>query len=97
MNQGRTPMKKKEYFTLWKTGFFLTLKIYALAYAVQIVFTFSLGLLLGIIGPMLPNYVGLAIVLLLALIFAPPLIAIGAEHLKITREPKNKFGIDFTA
>ena len=89
-------MKKNEYLDLWKKGFFLSLKIYALAYVVQIIFMFSLGLLLGLIGPLLPPYVGLGIVINLALIFAPPLIAIGAEHLKITKEPKNKFGIDFT-
>jgi CBS domain containing-hemolysin-like protein len=89
-------MKKNEYLDLWKQGFFLALKIYALAYIVQILFMFTLGILLGIIGPLLPQYVGLGIVIILALILAPPLIAIGAEHLKITKEPKNKLGIDFT-
>ena len=89
-------MKKNEYLNLWKKGFLLSIKIYALAYVVQILFMFSLGLLLGIIGPLLPKYVGLGIVIILAIILAPPLIAIGAEHLRITKEPKNKFGIDFT-
>ena len=89
-------MMKNEYLELWKKGFFLALKIYALAYIAQILFMFSLGLLLGLIGPLLPKYVGLGIVIILALILAPPLIAIAAEHLKITKEPVNKLGIDFT-
>ena len=89
-------MKMKEYLKLWKDGFFLAIKLYALVYAVQIILMFSLGLLLALISPILPPYVGWGIVIILGLIFVPPIIAIAGEFLRITKEPKNKMGHDFS-
>lgn len=81
----------KDFPYLREKGLSLALKIYAL----QIMVAFALGFTPGIIGPMLPSYVGRAFVIISGFIFVLPVAAFAGEHVKSTGSPKIDRGMIF--